>query len=118
VGAGLADPEGVRGVEPFVFVAEPTESFEGLDGVDVVTRRVGIRDVPSSEVAKRVFSRFVNRQLWCLARDSPLLLRDRLDPCREPLRLSGRELGFELPREPPGVIPVLRERKKFLFLTN
>lgn len=48
MGAGLADPEGVR-VEPLVFVAEPpTESRDGLDGVDVVTRRVGIRDVPSS----------------------------------------------------------------------
>jgi hypothetical protein len=54
VGAGLADPDGVR-VEPFVFVAEPTESLEGLDGVDVVTRRVGIRDVPSSEVGKKSF---------------------------------------------------------------
>jgi hypothetical protein len=49
VGAGLADPEGVR-VEPLVFVAEaePTESRDGLDGVTVVTRRVGMRDVPSS----------------------------------------------------------------------
>lgn len=49
VGAGLAEPDGVR-VDPFgVFVAEPpTESLEGLDGVDVVTRRVGILDVPSS----------------------------------------------------------------------
>jgi hypothetical protein len=47
VGAGLADPEGVR-AEPLVFVAEPTESRDGLDGVTVVTRRVGMRDVPSS----------------------------------------------------------------------
>lgn len=49
MGAGLADPDGVR-VEPFVFVAdaEPTESRDGLDGVDVVTRRVGILEVPSS----------------------------------------------------------------------
>jgi hypothetical protein len=51
VGAGLADPEGVR-VEPLVLVAEePTESRDGLDGVTVVTRRCGMRDVPSS--AKR-----------------------------------------------------------------
>lgn len=47
MGAGLADPDGVR-VEPFVFVAEPTESRDGLEGVTVVTRRVGMRDVPSS----------------------------------------------------------------------
>lgn len=48
MGAGLADPEGVR-VEPLVFVAEaePTESRDGLDGV-TVTLRVGMRDVPSS----------------------------------------------------------------------
>lgn len=37
----------------------------------------------------------------------PLLFSERLEPCLEPLRLSGRELGFELPREPPGVMPVL-----------
>lgn len=48
MGAGLAEPEGVR-VEPLAFVAEePTESRDGLDGVTVVTRRVGMRDVPSS----------------------------------------------------------------------
>lgn len=56
VGAGLADPDGVR-VEPFVFVAdaEPTESRDGLDGViDVVTRRVGIRVcVPSSNEERK-----------------------------------------------------------------
>lgn len=48
MGAGLAEPDGVR-VEPLVFVAEmePTDSREGLDGV-TVTRRVGMRDVPSS----------------------------------------------------------------------
>lgn len=34
----------------------------------------------------------------------PLLFRDRLEPCLDPLRLSGRELGFEFPRDPPGVI--------------
>ena len=51
VGAGLAEPDGVR-VEPLVFVAEaePTESRDGLDGV-TVTRRVGMRDVPSSAEA-------------------------------------------------------------------
>lgn len=50
MGAGLAEPDGVL-VDPFVFVAdaEPTESREGLDGVEVVTRRVGMRVcVPSS----------------------------------------------------------------------
>lgn len=48
VGAGLAEPDGVR-VDPFVFVAEPTDKRDGLDGVDVVTRRVGILVcVPSS----------------------------------------------------------------------
>jgi hypothetical protein len=51
VGAGLAEPDGVR-VEPFVFVADadPTESRDGLEGViEVVTRRCGILVcVPSS----------------------------------------------------------------------
>jgi hypothetical protein len=37
----------------------------------------------------------------------PLLFSERLEPCLEPLRLRGLELGFELPREPPGVMPVL-----------
>lgn len=46
VGAGLAAPDGVR-VEPFAFVVEPTDSRDGL-GVEVVTRRVGIRVCPSS----------------------------------------------------------------------
>lgn len=57
VGAGLADPDGVR-VEPFVFVAdaEPTDSRCGLDGVEVVTRRVGIRVcVPSSGRVEAIF---------------------------------------------------------------
>lgn len=50
VGAGLAEPEGVRFEMPFVFVAEPTDNRDGLDGVDVVTRRVGMRvGVPSSK---------------------------------------------------------------------
>lgn len=75
VGAGLADPDGVL-VEPFVFVAEPTESRDGLEGVTVVTRRVGMRDVPSSVkfslALRRKFSqRFLN---------SPLLLSDKFDP--------------------------------------
>lgn len=48
VGAGLAVPDGVR-VAPFAFVVEPTDNLEGRDGVEVVTRRVGIRVcVPSS----------------------------------------------------------------------
>lgn len=38
-GAGLADPE--VGV-PFGFDIEPTESLAGLEGVEVITRRVGI----------------------------------------------------------------------------
>jgi hypothetical protein len=80
VGAGLAEPDGVR-VDPFVFVAEPTDRRDGLDGVDVVTRRVGI--------------------LVCVP--SSLLLRDRFEPCREPVALNGLEFGFELPRDPPGV---------------
>lgn len=33
-----------------------------------------------------------------------MLLRDKFEPCLDPLRLNGRELGFEFPREPPGVI--------------
>jgi len=94
VGAGLADPDGVL-VEPFALVADgvPTDSRDGLEGVvDVVTRRVGIRVcVPSS-----------------------LLFSDKLDPCLEPLALKGLELGFELPREPPGVIPVLTPADDFL----
>lgn len=111
MGAGLADPDGVR-VEPFVFVAdaEPTESRDGLDGVvDVVTRRVGMRVcVPSSVGSKKKSHLVEQRQEKFFKREnSPLLFRDRLDPCLEPLRLSGLEFGFELPREPPGVMPVL-----------
>jgi hypothetical protein len=38
---------------------------------------------------------------------SAALSNDKLDPWRdtglEPARLAGRELGLELPREPPGV---------------
>lgn len=74
-----------------VVVTEPTESRDGrgVDVVMVVTRLCGMRvGVPSS-----------------------LLSNDRVDPCRDggldPLRLAGRELGLEFPREPPGVIPVL-----------
>lgn len=54
VGAGLAEPEGVR-VEPFAFVADPpTERRAGLDGVDVPkTRLVGMRDCPSSKSNKK-----------------------------------------------------------------
>lgn len=111
VGAGLADPDGVR-VEPFVFVAdaEPTESRDGLDGViDVVTRRVGILVcVPSSN--EKFMQSWVILHLLFIANDSPLLLRDKFDPCLEPLWLNGLEFGLELPREPPGVIPVLRRR--------
>lgn len=40
-GAGLADPE--VGCVPLAFNAEPTESLAGLEGVDVITLRVGIR---------------------------------------------------------------------------
>lgn len=108
MGAGLADPDGVL-VEPFVFVAdaEPTESREGRDGVDVVTRRVGMRVcVPSSN--QKVRSLTSANLLQLKAENSPLLLSDKLEPCLEPLALSGLEFGFELPREPPGVIPVLR----------
>jgi len=57
VGAGLADPEGVRVVEtPFeVFVAEPTESLDGRDGVvEVVTRRVGMRVGVSSAKSEMI----------------------------------------------------------------
>lgn len=55
VGAGLAEPDGVR-VDPFVFVAEPTDRRDGLDGVDVVTRRVGILVcVPSSAERDEIF---------------------------------------------------------------
>lgn len=93
VGAGLAEPDGVR-VEPLAFVADtdPTDNLDGLEGVTVVTRRVGMRVcVPSS-----------------------LLLRDKLDPCLDPLRLNGLEFGFEFPREPPGVIPVLTPTDDFL----
>lgn len=42
----------------------------------------------------------------------PLLFSERFDPCLELLRLNGRELGFELPREPPGVMPVLWDKIK------
>lgn len=46
VGAGLAAPEGVLGVPLAAFT--PTDSLEGLVDVgvdvDVMTRRVGIRD--------------------------------------------------------------------------
>lgn len=83
MGAGLADPDGVR-VAPFVFVAEavPTESRDGLDGVvDVVTRRVGMRVcVPSSE--RKLSLKFVSN---FVLKHSPLLFRDKLDPCLEPL---------------------------------
>jgi hypothetical protein len=64
--------------------------LDGLLGVDVfgVILRVGagIRDDGESSAA---------------------LSNDKLDPWRdtglEPARLAGRELGLELPREPPGV---------------
>lgn len=59
MGAGLAAPDGVR-VEPLAFEAEPTDSRDGLDGVEVVTRRVGIRVcVPSSKQRKLRSSRLV-----------------------------------------------------------
>ena len=50
-GAGLADPE--VGCVPLAFVAEPTESLAGREGVDVITRLVGILvGVPSSVLKK------------------------------------------------------------------
>lgn len=108
VGAGLADPDGVR-AEPLVFVAEPTESRDGLDGVTVVTRRVGMRDEPSSAKA---FISIAGKNNFFKLWNSPLLFRDKLDPCREPLRLNGREFGLELPFEALGVIPVLQRENK------
>lgn len=106
MGAGLAEPDGVR-VDPFVFVAEPTDRRDGLDGVDVVTRRVGILVcVPSSaerREARRDFSLKSSKLGFKVFANSPLLLRDKFEPCREPVALNGLEFGFELPRDPPGV---------------
>lgn len=51
-------------------------------------------------------------------RHSPVLSRDNVDPWRdgglEPVRLAGREFGFELPNDPPGVSPVLVGIEGFL----
>lgn len=91
VGAGLADPDGVRVLTPFVLkplpIDEPTDNRDGR-GVDVLVGvRVGILE-PSLSV----------------------LSNDSDEPCRlggfEPARLTGREFGFELPRDAPGVRPV------------
>lgn len=83
---------------PFVLVTEgdapvPTERRVGLgvgeanDEVPVTTRLVGMRDGVASSV----------------------LSKDSVEPCLdggfEPPRLTGREVGLELPRE--GVKPVL-----------
>jgi hypothetical protein len=82
VGAGLADPD--TAFDPFAFVAEPTDNLPGRNGVDVLILLVGILDCESS-----------------------LLLSDKFDPCLDPLLLKGREFGFEFPRDPPGVNPLL-----------
>jgi hypothetical protein len=42
---------------PFALDAEPTESLAGREGVDVITRLVGIRvGVPSSERKKKIIA--------------------------------------------------------------
>lgn len=50
--------------------------------------------------------------------NAPVLSNDSVDPCREgglePALLAGRELGFELPNDPPGVRPVLVGTEGFL----
>lgn len=91
VGAGLADPDGVRVLIPFALnplpSVEPTDNRDGRGVDELVGVLVGIRE-------------------W-----SPSVLsNDNDDPCRlggfEPARLTGLEFGFELPRDAPGVSPV------------
>lgn len=92
-GAGLADPEGVRVLTPFVRnplpIAEPPTAKR--DGRGVVVLLVGVR-TGNREPSLSVLS------------------SDNEEPCRlggfEPARLTGREFGFELPRDAPGVKPV------------
>lgn len=76
-------------------------------------RRVGIRDCePSSAKGFRGHSLFpfLTSLHSSSSSHSPVLSRDNVDPWRdgglEPCRLNGRELGFELPSDPPGVSPV------------
>jgi hypothetical protein len=111
VGAGLALPDGVLGRDsgvplvvftPKLLVVEPTDNLDGRLGVDVVgvILRVGAGMRVDGESP------------------SAALSNDKLEPCREtglePARLAGRELGLELPREPPGVklVVVLGEEVK------
>lgn len=120
VGAGLAAPEGVLGVPLAAFT--PTDSLEGLVDVgvdvDVMTRRVGIRDwEPSSEDTTEIpiKSLFTRHSLFS---PLPVLSSDSVDPWRDggfdPALLRGRELGLELPKDPPGVRPVLVGTDGFL----
>jgi len=105
VGAGLADPDGVLGLDivlpkadipvfPFTFVmVEPTDKRDGR-GVFVVddvlpSLRCGIRDGVVSSVLSS--DRF---EPWC-------------DGGFEPALLAGLELGFDPFLDPPGVSPVL-----------
>lgn len=96
----------------------PTDNREGravVVGVDDpnAMRRVGIRDCePSSAKGFRGHSLFpfLTSLHSSSSSHSPVLSRDNVDPWRdgglEPCRLNGRELGFELPSDPPGVSPV------------
>jgi len=109
VGAGLAEPDAVflvivppvpfvRVVVVFVVVVDVTDKREGR-GVVLILAADDIVLLPTEG-------------LRCGMRDgvvSSVLSSDRFEPCLdggfEPCRLKGRELGFELGREPTGVRP-------------
>lgn len=99
VGAGLAEPEAVLRVMVLV-------PLRRLPGVVLVTeRRAGRGVVPLVVLAVDGLRCGMREGVW-----SSVLSSDRVEPCRDggfdPCLLSGRELGLEPAREPPGVRPV------------
>jgi hypothetical protein len=107
-------PDGVREETPFALIF-PTDKRDGRAGVEVAkVAFLGILDgVPSSIKFKIIAPQDPEQG----AGNLPVLSKDIVDPCLEggldPLRLAGREFGFELPRE-TGVVAVLFLEINFL----